>query len=528
MKEHHSTLILPYLLLGSALTALTLIFPQIGIFEWLTMVPLMIGVYRLCADDSCTLRRAFGHGFLTIYVFNFIIYHWFVHLYPLDFVGMDKASSAIVVAVAWLGLPVLQALVGGAVFWCFRLLQKSGLFKCMPLLRPFVFAALWVAFEWSSSLTWAGVPWGRLPLGQVELLPILQTSSLFGTYFVTFLIVLVNGLIAYALFEVRRSWICCAVAGILFFGNLGAGFFLQNQTEKNNGITIKAAVVQGNIDSHEKWSADANQMTMEIYGRLTREAVAAGAELVVWPESVFPSELNHKPAVREFVSALAEECDITLVFGAFYGGEGDEYYNALFMVDPDGGIHEEYYTKRHLVPFGEYVPMRELIMTLVPPLAELSALDNDVTPGNEAVVFDGKFGKVGSLVCFDSIYESLTRSSVQNGAELMIISSNDNWFYDSAAVYQHQAQAQLRAIESGRYFVRSASTGISTIIAPDGEQLTFVDPLTEGVGLADVSIRQENTLYTRIGNLFVYLCLGFIGIAFVIGAVGYWSLRRRK
>ena len=91
----------------------------------------------------------------------------------------------------------------------------------------------------------------------------------------------------------------------------------------------------------------------------------------------------------------------------------------------------------------------------------------------------------------------------------MLISSNDNWFYDSAAVYQHQAQAQLRAIETGRYYVRAASSGISTVIAPDGELLAYIDPLTEGYEIADVYTREGNTLYTLIGNLFVYLCIAF-------------------
>jgi apolipoprotein N-acyltransferase len=98
---------------------------------------------------------------------------------------------------------------------------------------------------------------------------------------------------------------------------------------------------------------------------------------------------------------------------------------------------------------------------------------------------------------------------VRDGADLMLISSNDNWFYDSAAIYQHQAQAQLRAIETGRYFVRAASSGISTVIAPDGELLAYIGALEEGYAVADVYTREAKTLYTVIGNLFVYLCIAF-------------------
>ena len=102
------------------------------------------------------------------------------------------------------------------------------------------------------------------------------------------------------------------------------------------------------------------------------------------------------------------------------------YYNALFMVEPDGTFHEEFYAKRHLVPFGEYVPMREVIMTLIPPLAELSALDNDVSPGEGTMLFDTAWGKLGSLICFDSIYEQLTLDSVRDGANLMMISRHSS------------------------------------------------------------------------------------------------------
>ena len=92
------------MLLGSVLTALMLIFPVLGILEWITMIPMLIGVYLFCENENHSLKRAYGCGFLTVYIFYFIIYHWFVNLYPLDFVGMDEASSAVVVVAGWFGL----------------------------------------------------------------------------------------------------------------------------------------------------------------------------------------------------------------------------------------------------------------------------------------------------------------------------------------------------------------------------------------------------------------------------------------
>lgn len=497
------------MLLGSVLTALMLIFPVLGILEWITMIPMLIGVYLFCKNENHSLKRAYGYGFLTVYIYYFIIYHWFVNLYPLDFVGMDEASSAVVVVAGWFGLPILQAVVGGGMLLAMHALSKNGFFERFPLMRPFVFASLWVIFEWCSTLTWAGVPWGRLVLGQIEFLPMVQSASLLGSYFVTWLLVAVNGLLAYALLYRPKAIVCAIVAGSLFCSNFLYGLIAQTVSYKKEENKITAAVIQGNIDSREKWGVDSYRITEEVYGRLTRRAAQEGAELVVWPETAFPSYINYNVDLQAFVSSLARECNITLVVGAMYAAKDGSTYNALFLVDSDGTIHEEYYAKRHLVPFGEYVPMRDVIMALIPPLAEVSALDGDISPGLDSSLLDSQWGKLGSLICFDSIYETLAIDSVRDGAGLMLISSNDNWFYDSAAVYQHQAQAQLRAIETGRYYVRAASSGISTVIAPDGELLAYIDPLTEGYEIADVYTREGNTLYTLIGNLFVYLCIAF-------------------
>lgn len=518
MKHNTCRRQLPLLLAGAVLTALTLIFPTLGILEWLTMIPLMIGAYRLCECGQCTLRKAYGYGFLTVYVFYVVIYHWFINLYPLDFVGMGNAASAVVIAAGWLGLPILQAVAGGFVFLLFRLMHRTGIFERLPLMRPFAFAALWVIFEWSSTLSWTGVPWGRLCLGQIEMLPFLQSASLFGSYFVSFLIVVVNGLLAYAILYRPRAALCGTLAAVLFCSNLlyGVGDCLITEKESE---TVRVAVIQGNMDSHEKWGDNSYFQTIEIYGELTRRAAEEGAELVVWPETTLPYDLSYPNNKRSFISSLAKECNVTLVVGAFYYDDMGRYYNVLYLVEPDGTVRDEYYAKRHLVPFGEYVPMRNVIMTLIPPLANLSALGDDVSPGTDTALFETEWGKLGSLICFDSIYEELTLDSVRDGANLMMISSNDSWFYDSAAVYQHQAQAQLRAIESGRYIVRSANTGISTVISADGDLLAWIDPLEEGYAVADVAMRSDHSLYTVIGNLFVYLCIAFSSLLILGGVV---------
>ena len=134
-----------------------------------------------------------------------------------------------------------------------------------------------------------------------------------------------------------------------------------------------------------------------------------------------------------------------------------------------------------------------------------------IVEGEGANVFALEKGNVGSLVCFDSIYEDLTRESVLGGAEMLALSTNDSWFTDSAALSMHNAQAQLRAIESGRYLARSANTGISTVISDRGEVLCSLDPLVDGMLVEEIAVKKNITLYTRIGNAFVYLAIAFLG-----------------
>ena len=524
MKRMNHLLELAALLGGALLTGLTLIFPVIGFLQWVSMIPMIWAAYRLGADPTVKLRHAYGYGFLTVFAYYFVLYHWFVSLYPLDFAGLDNAASLVVVLAGWIGLSLLQAIVGGLIFLAFRALHKTDVMEKMPLLRPFVFAALWVVFEWTSTLSWTGVPWGRLALGQIDYLPMLQSASLFGSYFVSFLILSVNGLLAYMLYRRARSWLCIGLAAGILVGNLSFGL-IARAVQKDPESPVTVAVIQGNISSKEKWGVNTLAGIQSTYAALTREAAEKGAELALWPETVLPYSVNERSSVKRFLSDLAKECEITLAVGAFYTAEDGAEYNALYFVDPDGTFREEFYAKRHLVPFGEYVPMKKIIETVIPPLSELVNLGGSLTAGEGSAIMESEVGRLGSLICFDSIYEQLALESTRDGAELFLVSTNDSWFFDSAGVYQHQSQSQLRAIECGRYFVRSANTGISTVISPDGELLAWIDPLERGYAVAEVEPTDTRTLYSVIGNTFVYLCIA--GVAALAG-VGIWRKYKKR
>lgn len=520
MFERYRKMALPAMLISVAITALTLIFPKIGFLEWFSLVPLFLGAFVYCTDPNKGLWRTYWCGFLTVFTYYFVIYHWFLSLYPLDFIGMDEASSVVVVVAGWIGLSILQAIPGGLIFLIFKLLQRGGVFDRSPILRPVVFSALWVVFEWSSTLGWTGVPWGRLCIGQSEYLSVLQSASLLGSYFVSFLILLVNGLLAFAILNYqkkRKAILLVSLAIAILTSNILLGVSLINQKDKDR-VTVKVAAIQGNVDMDAKGGA--TKELMRVYGDMTRQAAADGAKIVVWPESIFPYRMNRYSDLEEFVCELATECDITLIVGALYGEKGGKTYNTLYMVTPDGEISDNLYHKRHLVPFGEYVPMRDLFMTLIPPLAELSALDDDMSPGNETALFETEWGKLGGLICFDSIYEELTRASAKDGANLMMLPSNDSWWFTtSVETYQNETQAMLRAIESGRYLVRAGNTGISSIITDHGEHKAWIAPETKGIAISEVEMCTHTTLYTRIGNLLVWLCMAFVLLLYPVSLI---------
>lgn len=511
-------LILP---LGGILFALTVIFPQHGAFQWIALIPALLSILTLTADPTVKYRRLYGLGLGFFWPFFAVNFHWFFYMYPLDFAGMTHAASAVVVSVACLGLSLFQALGAALLFPLMGKAVRGKWLSRHTLLHPILFACLWTALEWWQAHSgWSGVPWARLAIGQAESVLNIQSASVFGSYFITFLIVAVNGFLTYLFLHPSKRGLCGALAVGLFFGNLGFGA-IRLASMKDEGRAVKVAAIQGNKGSLENWSFGTVDEVMEIYGDLSREAAAQGAELIVWPETCIPVNIDRSASVYEYVTELAKDCGVPILCGLFTqveeGSAAD--YNSIVAALPDGTVHDTVYNKRNPVPFGEFVPLRTLVMTLIPPLAEINTLDEDIPAGEDSVVFDLNVGNVGSLICFDSIYERNAMDSIKNGAQLLAVSTNDSWFLDSRGVWMHHAQSQLRAIETGRCVVRSANTGVSSVIDAKGMVLDSLEPLKTGYVLAEIRLSDRVTAYSVIGNVFAYACLAAcaVGILWPIG-----------
>ena len=495
--------------LGGLLMGWTLIFPAaLGWLEWLVpglAVPLL---WHLSEEGEYTkrYRRAWLGGFAFFLPFYLVTFHWFVALYPLSFTDFSPWLAALVVSVAWCGLSLFQSVGMAWIFVIIVALWRCPIIHRHPLSRPWIAAAVFTVGEWVQTLGWFGVPWGRFSLGQAVYLPLLQTASLFGCYGITFLLVAVGfalGQIVMTPASGRRA--LCLLAVGLFTGNLAVGSALYVITEQQvPKATLTSGTVQGNFSTLSKWDMTISG-TMSVYRDHIESLIEKDVDLILLPETALPFLLQDYPKYQHQLSELAKRGEMTLFVGTFTQ-DAEHEYSSVVTYHANGSVDEAIYHKQRLVPFGEFVPMKALITTLIPPLANLNMWESDLGAGNGSVSVTDLNGTYGFLICFDSIYESLARARVKAGAELILLPTNDSWFLDSAAVRMHRNQARLRAIECGRSVVRAANTGISVLITPTGRVTAQIPPLVEDTMCGEVSLYTHTTMYVLLGNWFVGAC----------------------
>ena len=536
-------------ILSAVATGLAVSYYLPSAIEFVSLTPFLFILFSR-TDEQKWIRRGLGLGFLYFYAYYLTVWHWFLGMYPLDFTNISRGGALAVVIVAWLGLPLIQT---AAAMWqvpIFLFTAKSPLTSRGGKLRasaPLAYGAVYIFFEWIQTLTWAGVPWGRLAIGQSFTPAMVGTASLFGSYFVSFVIVTVNGYIAYAAYvtasskrdgeslrdafgrERVRAAASVSAAVLVLAANYTYGavrILIINNAEPKETVTV--SVLQGNVSSSDKWSDGSYSNLIGIYSALTGVAADAGADMAVFPETAIPRYANlpyKNYDMGDDLEALSSDSGTVLIATGFWADDDDADRNAVFAVDPGTGLDgTAVYYKRHLVPFGEFVPFEDVIRVLVPPLADLGLFGDLITPGDSATLITTRYGRVGALVCFDSIYETAALDEVREGAELLTVSTNDSWFDGSAAIMQHAAQSVLRAVECDRYVCRAGNTGFSCIISPTGEIVAETEVLRCGIATYDVEMRGTRTPYSYIGNAFV----GAAGVFITVCAAAAVIDKRRK
>ncbi|MGE0815456.1 MAG: apolipoprotein N-acyltransferase [Vicinamibacterales bacterium] len=367
--------------------------------------------------------------------------------------------------------------------------------------------AAWVAAEFARGHVLGGFPWVPLGAAVVSLTPIAQLASLVGVYGLSGYLATLGTLLAMALTTVGRPRLTAAAAAVVLLAGVSAwgAARVGDGRLTREGTPFVVGLIQPNISQQDKWNRALGPEIASRFSRLTREAVADGAQAVLWPESSTPYLFNEDPVRAEAVRALVRETGVPLLFGTdeVERGTPDRYYNSAFVLDPTGAV-AAVYRKMQLVPFGEYVPLRHLLF-FVSPLVEAVS---DFAPGERVTMMPLGEHMASTAICYEVVYPHLIRQAVLNGSELLTTITNDAWYGDSSAPYQHFALASMRAIEQGRYLARAANTGISGVVDPYGRPVVATRVFEEAVATAEVRFLQERTLYATIGDAVAVVSLG--------------------
>ncbi len=484
---------------AGVLGALPYFYEPFFIFTFISLIVLFYNVISRRNKEE-KIFSSFFFYFLGLYT---PLYFFLSELYPYERFGFTTVQAIFVVICSCIFIPLLHTVVESAILSISRFIfNKNAAIVIYP--------ALWVIGEWVLTLGKLAFPWGNISVSLTGFLPYLQTISILGKYFITFLTVLVCVLFAYAI--VNRVKIHAYIASILLIINTLLGtilYFIPIQ----KGDEVKVASVQGNALSNEKWNADLKDDIFETYVSLTEEAAKKGARLIVLPESAFPHVFYENGIIHSALSDISKMYDATIVSGVRYYRNRNEW-NSCVAILPDGSISEKYH-KRHLVPFGEFIPFADTLGRLIPFVAEFNETSATFIQGTYAVNITTEVGNIAPLVCFDSIFTQFAFQGVEKGAEYIAIVTNDSWFNDSAGIYTHLRHAQIRAIENRRYVLRAANTGVSAFIDEKGRIFEATKPLTEDVIYASVYPIASLPFYHTVGDLILYLSFVLV-LVFII------------
>lgn len=444
--------------------------------------------------------------------------------------------------VTWAGLFLLGPFVGAwvglwylAAWW--TLPRIVGRPTPVRLLVVLGLAGIWVLNEWTRTWLLGGFPWLPLSASQWERVSILQIAPYTGAYGISFVLVMMNiGFAAYAnrLFREnvkglnkRSQEFFLALFLLLTCVSLQVTEALnrRQQSEKLG----RFALVQPYIPQTVKWDEKEIPMILGVLRKTTLEAARMRPDLMLWPEASTPLAVRGHAQMKNFVEDLVRESKVPLLLGSIafeHPGQPDEEgYNGVFLATPDAGLAQSYYAKRKLVPFGEFVPFRPILGWI----GKFVPIGGDFGRGDNAspllVPVGGKPTIVGPLICYEDIYPQLARSSVLSGATVMTVVTNNGWFGEGGAAYQHAAHSVLRAVEMRRPVIRCGNGGWSGWIDEFGVVRDVVKNKADSIyfrGAKVVEVQQDRrwvtqmTMYARYGDWFVLLCAGLAAFGFAL------------
>ena len=490
-------------------------FPRydLGLLAWVALIPLHIAL-----DGLSRRRQAFWLGWLAGIICSTGIMSWVVtamHTYgkvPLVF-----SYGIMLLLTAYLGLYV--GIYSAGVVWFRMLMPRYGLFAA---------PCLWVTLELLRTYVLSGLPWSLLGYSQYRQLDVIQIADHLGVYGVSFLIVLSNVALAelylwlMPLFRgfrpARLPWELVTTAAMLV--GLSWAYstsLIASETMEHSKATLQVGVVQPNIDQAVKWDQAFREETLRRYDRLT-DSFGYGVDLVVWPEAATPFIYEREPVYQLQLVAMANRASAPLLFGSpavrFDQERKPFLLNSAYLLSPDGELLGRY-DKQHLVPFGEYIPLKSSLLFFLEKMVE-GIGDFQAGPGPTILSFQLKESdgaaparrvKFGVVICYEVIFPDLVRRIAGSGAEFLVTITNDAWFGDSSAPAQHFSMVVFRSVENHLAFARAANTGISGFIDPFGRIIVASPTFTQTALQAEIPVRQTKTFYSRHGDVFAYGCM---------------------
>ena len=401
----------------------------------------------------------------------------------IDQFGNVGTPLAILITLAFI---LFLSLFYGVAGWLTRRLLPAA-----PALASLLLGALlWVLMEWLRGWILGGFPWLALGYSQTGS-PLAGWAPLIGVYGISALLLL-SAVALVRLAEGRGVQRLASLAGLLLLW-LGGWFLQQVQWVTPAGGPLRVSIIQGNVEQAEKWKPENLLPTLQMYRRLTRQA--AGADLIIWPETAVPSFAGRvEQVLLEPLERQMRRRNASLLLGvAEWDRDGGAYYNSMLAL----GGERASYRKRHLVPFGEYMPFKGLLQPLID---WLQIPMSDFTPGDAPRPLLTLAGyPAGISICYEDAFGNEVIQALPQAA-FLINASNDAWFGDSLALPQHLQIARMRAQESRRYLLRATNTGISAVIGPDGALVAVAPAFQRHVLTAAIEPLQGLSPYARFGN----------------------------
>jgi apolipoprotein N-acyltransferase len=476
---------------------LYLCFPPVG---WGFLIPLApVPLLVALARRDLRLKRAAALGYVSHLIFYLLLLRWLLNLDPSALPHPEIRFPLWLLASAYLAL--YGAAFGSVVVALGRRWRASPL-----LFAPFV----WVALEYLKGWGDLGFTWGQLCYALASYPVAIQVASLGGCPAVSLLVLIVGALLA-AFLRTRRGSLLlvagCTAAAALGFGALR----LQGH---DRGPSLRVSVVQPDLAAYEKWDSNRRERNLNILARLTAQADGNDPDMIVWPETAALVDLTVHSYGTERVRKLARRSRTYLLAGFPRLHEGTAR-NSAALLSPDGDILD-LYDKIHPVPFSERMPLGPVFSWV----NRANLGQSDFAAGSRATVFRLAQSDFGVLICFESTFRELARRLVRDGADFLVVITNDAWFGKGAgSAEQHAWMSVLRAVETGRPVVRCGNTGISMFIDSRGRVLGALPPWREGVLTEDIEVSPNRTLYLSWGDWVTYLCLAVIGALLLAGTI---------